>query len=296
MTMVMRIKELEEENQKLHKQLLNKSTTETVKFNVANYIGAGRHGKVYKVLFESKVRAAKLIHRKLLNTSQSTEDTTAELDAKCCLCLGLHHPNLVEFIKVTKVDNEVVIVTESMTMNLYTYLKQSSEAFSLDTQVSLCINISQGLQELHQIPLFHHNLHDCNVLIKDDQAKISDFYYPLADFNQDSTMPYAPPEGFKTSHSDIYSLGVLFIQTVTRITEKAVLQQIVSAVTKGLILKEYVPSILLNHLLLQVIKECLSKAAESRPSITKVCEKIEMAKGSPEYISHRALSSKVSYI
>ena len=104
------------------------------------------------MLFENEVRATKLLHRKLLSTSQLTEDIIAELDVKCCLCLGLHHPNLVEFIKVTKVDNEVVIITESMTMNLYTYLKQSSdtsEAFSLDTQVSLCINISQGLQELH---------------------------------------------------------------------------------------------------------------------------------------------------
>ena len=161
--MTMRIKELEEENQKLHERLLNKNTTETIRFDVANYLGAGRHGRVYKVLSESKVRAAKLLHRKLLSASQSTEEVIAELDAKCCSCLGLHHPNLVEFIKVTQVDNEVTIITESMTLNLFTYLKQSSEAFSLDTQISLCI--SQGLQELHRIPLFHHNLHDRNILI-----------------------------------------------------------------------------------------------------------------------------------
>ena len=96
-------------------------------------------------------------------------------------------------------------------------------------------------------------------LIKDDQAKISDFYYPLVDFGQDSVTPYVPPEGFKSSQSDIYSLGVLLIQIVTRITGKAELQHIVNAVTKGLTLKESVPSILQQHILLQMIKECLKK-------------------------------------
>ena len=236
--MAMRIKELEEENLKLHKQLLNKNITETVRFNTANCIGSGRHGKVFKGLFDNKVCAVKLICRKLLNTSQSIEEVIAELDAKCHLCLGLHHPNLVEFIKVTKVDNEATVITELMTMNLYSYINQNNKAFSLDTQVSLCGNISQGLQELHQIPLFHQNLHDCNILIKDDQAKISDFYYPLLDFYKDPVVPYVPPEGFQSSHSDIYSLGVLFIQIITGAIEKSALQQIVNFVREGLTLKE----------------------------------------------------------
>ena len=159
MKMTLRIKELVEENQKLCKQL---NVTETTKLDVANCIGTGRHGKVYKVLFESKVHAAKLLHKKLLNTFRSTENIVAEFDAKCRLCLGLHHPNLVEFIRVTKVDDEVAIVTELMTMSLHAYIKQN-EIFSLDKQVSLCLDISQGLQELHRIAWLPKNLHDYNI-------------------------------------------------------------------------------------------------------------------------------------
>jgi len=299
--MAVRIKELEEENQKLHEQLLNKSITETIKFDVVNHIGSGRYGKTYKILFENKVRAAKLLHRKLLNSSQSTENITAELDARCHLCLGLHHPNLVEFIRITKVENEVAVITELMTMNLCTYInEQNGKPFSLDLQVSLCMDISQGLQELHRFSVFCLNLHDTNILIKDDQAKISDFYYPLLQLkgdNQDyadTVMPHVPPEGFKSRQSDIYSLGVLFTQIVTSITKKTALQQIVDTIMKKLTSKELlVPSIIQNHILMRLIEQCLN--VESRPSIANICESIKIEKESPQYISYRALNEKVSY-
>ena len=106
--------------------------------------------------------------------------------------------------------------------------------------MSLCLDISQGLQELHQIAWLHKHLHDYNILIKDDRAKIGDFYYPLLGFSQDSVGPCVPPEGFKSSQSHIYSLGVLFIQIVTSITEKHVLLQIVNAVMKETAFKDYI--------------------------------------------------------
>ena len=68
--MTLRIRELVEENQKLCKQL---NVTETTKLDVANCIGTRRHGKVYKVLFESKVHAAKLLHKNKPITQKITK-------------------------------------------------------------------------------------------------------------------------------------------------------------------------------------------------------------------------------
>lgn len=142
----------------------------------------------------------------------------------------------------------------------------------------------------------HKNLHDCNILIKDDHAKIGDFYYPLLGFSQDSVGPCIPPEGFKSSQSDVYSLGILFMQIVTSITEKHVLLQIVNAFMKETAFKEHVPCVMQDHILLQTIQLCLKSNPRSRPSITSICEHIKNLKERPEYISYRALHQEVSYI
>ena len=131
------------------------------------------------------------------------------------------------------------------------------------------------------------------LLIKDDCAKIGDFYYPLLGFSQDSVGPCVPPEGFKSSQSDIYSLGVLFIQIATSITEKHVLLQIVDVVMRE---TDYIPSVMQDHILLQTIQLCLKRNPRSRPSIASICEHIKNLKDRPEYISYRALHQEVSYI
>ena len=259
-------------------------------------IGSGKHGVMYNVFFKEKWCTAKLLLKKLLKPYQSTENLVTEFSKKCTICLVLDQSNLVKFVKVTQIGNEVAIINETIEMNLSAYIKQKGNNFSLDDQVSLCLDMAKGLSELHYHSILHKNLHDGNVLVQGNRAKISDFYYSLlqlAEDNKDFAVPYVAPEVIKDSlsvfvnSSDIYSLGVLLLQVVASITERTSLEQMVNTVSKS-VTKEYKQRfpIVLYGLIDHIIYRCLSIDIKNRPSGAEICEHFE---GAPQYVSSRAL-------
>ena len=266
-------------------------------------LGSGRHGKTYNTVFNGKLCTAKLLYGKLLKPNQSTEHLVSEFNERCTICLGLNHSNLVKFIKVTQINTEVAIINKSMQMNLPTYIKQKGSDFSLSDQLSLCLDMSNGLRELHNLSILHKNLHDGNVLVQGNRAKISDFYYSLLQLVEDDqhfVVPYVAPEikkGFPRSYtnsSDVYSLGVLLLQVITSSTERFTLEQAVDTATENVKRQGHKESFhIVLHGLLDQIYECLSIFTESRPSVTEVYKHI---KGAPQYVSFRALHQEVSCI
>lgn len=271
---------------------------EEMQLKASHLLGGGRHGKTYNTVFNGKWCTAKLLYGKLLKSDQPTEYLITEFNERCTICLGLRHSNLVKFIKVTEIDNEIAIINEAMQMNLSTYIKQKGSDFSLDDQVSLCLDMSKGLCELHDHSILHKNLHDGNILVQGNQAKVGDFYYSLlqlAEDDQDFVVPYVAPEIVKgsqatfTNSSDVYSLGVLMLQVITSSTERTVLEQTVNTIAENM--KKQVSVVL--HGLMDRIYKCLSIKYDSRPSVVEVYKYI---KGAPQYISFRALHQEVSFI
>ena len=253
---------------------------EEILLKPSHLLGSGRHGKTYNTIFKGKACTAKLLYGKLLKHNQSIEQLVSEFNERCTVCFHLDHSNLVKFIKVIQVNNEIVIINESMQMNLPTYMKQKGSDFSLGDQFSLCLDMSNGLYKLHNHSILHKNLHDDNVLVQGNQAKISDFYYSLLeDDNQDFAIPYVAPEVIKSfqsifSHSsDVYSLGVLLLQVITNSTERAALEQIVNTVTEKVTRQAHIKNInvilcgLVDH-----VYECLNDDVKSRPSVTEICK------------------------
>lgn len=233
---------------------------------------------------------AKILHKMLLSYSHSNEELVAEVKKQCNT---LHHPNLVTFIGITEVDEQPIIMTELMEVNLFTYIEQNNN-LTLDTQISLCKDMVRGLEVLHKHSLLHKNLHSHNVLIQDNQAKISDYYYPLLQVegympNHNDIAPFMAPEVTEdqlkfSQSSDIFSLAVLFLNVITG---KAVTlehkQNLVTFSNKG-------------HILLPLIQQCLSEKADNRPSAMQVYGKIKEAQDTPQYICFKALEHTVSSI
>lgn len=250
--------------------------------------GTGRYGETYKMNVKGTWCTVKLLHKTLLSSGQSHEHLIAKVTKQCNT---LHHPNLVTFIGMTEVDKRPAIMTELMEVNLFTYIEQNSD-LTLDTEVSLCKDMSRGLQELHSHSLLHNNLHNCNVLIQDNRAKISDYYYPLLQIKGQTpgiteVTPFLAPEvtedqsNFSQS-SDIYSLAVLFLNVVTG---------------KAPVVQEHKQNIAaVPHILLPLIQQCLSDKTAGRPSAAQICDEIKAAQDSPQYVSLKALKQKVSLI
>jgi len=279
-----------EELKREKKQLLKKVADlrgEAAKKPEKIHFGTGRYGETYKMHYEGIWCTAKVLHKIIVNHSQSTDDLVAKVKKYCS---NLNHLNLVAFIGVTEVDKQPVIMTELVEVNLFTYIEQNSK-LSLDTQFSLCRDMSRGVEELHKQSLLHKNLHSHNVLIQEGRAKISDYYYSLLQVEGytpglTDIASFVAPEvirdqsTFSTS-SDVFSLAVLLLMVITG---KATVQE-----HKKLV------AISQNHILLSLIEQCLSEKIDDRPSATQLYEAIKTAQDSPQYISFRALEQTVSH-
>ena len=265
-------------------------------------LGSGKHGKTYSMLYNDKWCSVKFLNRKLLKPNQPAE----QLNEKCTICLGLDYCNLVRFIEITQIGSEIAIINEMMQMNLSTFIKQKGADFSLFDQLSLCSDVSKGLHELHDHSILHKNLHNNNVLVQGNRAKISDFYYSLLELPEDDkefVIPYVAPEIIKgiqsvfSVNSDVYSLGVLLLQVVTGSTERALLQQMVSTVNKHETKADFKQNfpIKLHQILYGLVDhiyECLSLDIKRRPSAAEISGHIQDA---PQYVSFKALHQKVSW-
>lgn len=279
----LQVEELQKEKKLLHKKVADLRTKpENIRF------GSGRYGTTYRMNFEGTWCTAKILHETLLKCCKSPEHLVSEVKERCSM---LQHSNLVMFIGVTVVDKQPRIITELMDVNLFTYIEQQGD-LTLDAQVALCKDMSCGLQELHKHSLLHRYLHGRNILIQKNQAKISDYYYPLLQvegYTPDFTdiAAFVAPEvtidqsNFSKS-SDVFSLAVLFLLVITR--KVSMIQEHIQNLT----------AVAHSHILLPLVQKCVSDNVDSRPSAATICDEINAAQDSPQYIGFKALKQTVS--
>jgi len=207
-------------------------------------LGSGAYGKVYKVKYDRKICAAKMIHPILVEHQVRAGQRNYVIDAfrrEYSYCSTLEHVNVVDFLGIyypTK-SKIPVMVMELMDESLASFIsrKPSVETF---TKISILLDISRGLHYLHsqQPPVLHRDLSPNNVLLKKLTkdgaclvAKIADLGVAKVidvDSKETSkrlsrvpgTADFMPPEAYKDSPSyglplDIFSFGgiMLFVAT-----------------------------------------------------------------------------------
>ena len=193
-----------------------------------------------------------------------------------------------------------MLLSELLPENLEMFTTRMKGNLLIHQQLDLCEDMANGLQYLHGAGLVHTNLHGRNVLVGDDgHAKIGDYICPQVIFCNEkvptSNIPYLPPEAIEdksncNEQSDIYSLGVLFLQVATQsiphptdMTELSKLKQ----------RREELGGIG-NHPLVSLIQKCLTNIRVARPSIVQVLEQIITAKESPQSVISSSLHHSVS--
>ncbi|CAG8502653.1 17013_t:CDS:2 [Cetraspora pellucida] len=111
--------------------------------------------------------------------------------------------------------------------DLYTYIQQKHHLLNWNKRLNLALQIANGLSVLHSEEIIHRDLHDKNILIHNDEAKIADLGHARND-NMETHVhsslfgatPFLAPELLNNSNNfrnlpyckqtDIYSLGFLF--------------------------------------------------------------------------------------
>ncbi|KAK9056899.1 hypothetical protein SSX86_024263 [Deinandra increscens subsp. villosa] len=201
----------------------------TNNFDVANKIGEGGFGSVYKgVLPNGTLIAVKQLSSK---SKQGNREFLNELG----MISALQHPHLVKLYGCCIEGNQLLLAYEYLENNSLARALFGSEEWQLEldwpTRYSICIGIARGLAFLHEesrLKIVHRDIKATNVLLdKNLNAKISDFGLAKLDEEDDThistriagTYGYMAPEyalrGYLTDKADVYSYGIVLLEIVS---------------------------------------------------------------------------------
>ncbi|KAK4794360.1 hypothetical protein SAY86_012354 [Trapa natans] len=227
-------------------------------FTVRNQIGQGGYGKVYKgMLADGTVVAIKRAEQASL---QGQKEFFTEIE----LLSRLHHRNLVSLVGYCDEQNEQMLVYEFMTNgSLRDILSDGAARYgnplNFRVRLNVALGSARGLLYLHteaDPPIIHRDIKANNILLdRKYNAKVSDFGIsrlfsePDTDgsvsahvfTNVKGTPGYVDPEYFMThkltEKSDVYSLGIVFLEILTGLKSishgKHIVQEVLTACQEG---------------------------------------------------------------
>ncbi|KAJ6365852.1 hypothetical protein OIU76_030601 [Salix suchowensis] len=205
----------------------------TDSFNCSAQVGRGGYGKVYRGILSGNSIVA--IKRAEEGSLQGQKEFLTEIK----LLSRLHHINLVSLVGYCEEKEEQMLVYEFMPNGtLRDWLSDKAKGtLNFGTRLRIALGSAKGILYLHteaQPPVFHRDIKATNILLDSKlTAKVADFglsrLAPVLDDegnlpNHVSTVVrgtpgYLDPEYFLThkltDKSDVYSLGIVFLELLT---------------------------------------------------------------------------------
>ena len=245
------------------------------RYDTIDVIGKGGMGLVYKA-YDSVV--GREVALKTLRDSPSK--MALDLFRKeCGILASMSHHNIVEIFDIGEFEEDGVtkpyfVMPLLPGVTLDQLIRTSSQRLSVDRTVEIVLQTCRGLHAAHERGLVHRDLKPSNIFVMpDDTIKIIDFGVAhMADTTATmtvagGTLPYMAPEQLEMKPasplSDIFSLGVVFYESLTRRrpfdfpteqeTAQAILHHIPPAASE------------LNPAVSQVISRVIHKAMAKQP-------------------------------
>ncbi|KAH9648325.1 protein kinase domain-containing protein [Citrus sinensis] len=200
----------------------------TNRFGRDNLIGIGSFGYVYKAELDDGIEVAiKVFHQECARAMKSFE-------VECEVMKNIRHRNLVKIISGCSNDDFKALVLEYMPNgSLDIFLYSSTCMLDIFQRLNIMIDVASALEYLnfrHTTPIIHCDLKSSNVLLDEDMiAHLSDFGIAKLLSGEDQSMTQtqtlatigymAPEYGIErkvSTRSDIYSYGIMLIETFTR--------------------------------------------------------------------------------
>ncbi|KAM1697768.1 hypothetical protein ACFX2K_029317 [Malus domestica] len=275
----------------------------TNNFNSSAQVGQGGYGNVYKgILADGTVVAIK---RAQEGSLQGEKEFLTEIE----LLSPLHHRNLVSLVGYCDEEGEQMLVYEFMsngTLRDHLSAARSKEPLGFEMRLRIAQGSAKGILYLHteaNPPIFHRDIKATNILLDSKFiAKVADFglsrLAPVPDF--EGTVPahvstvvkgtpgYLDPEYFLThmltDKSDVYSLGVVFLELLTGMQPishgKNIVREVNIAFQSGMIFSVIdgrmgsYPSECVEKFLSLALK-CCKVETDARPSMAQVVRELE---------------------
>ncbi len=200
--------------------------TEIAQYRIENFIGAGTRGQVYKVTRENQVFALKILPD--LDLAQTEQSILFHRET--AFAARINHPSIVRIFDFGREKDLHFIAMEYVEgRTLDEKLKQGP--LGLDLTFKLARNLTEALNELHNLGMIHRDLTPENIMISSNhEIKLIDFGLAGAmdEISETGTLvetvgtfQYASPEQLGVvrrvidGRSDLYSLGAVLFQCLT---------------------------------------------------------------------------------
>ncbi|XP_015949211.1 probable LRR receptor-like serine/threonine-protein kinase At1g06840 [Arachis duranensis] len=274
----------------------------TNNFSNSSQVGQGGYGKVYKgILSDGTVVAIK---RAQEGSLQGEKEFLTEIS----LLSRLHHRNLVSLLGYCDEEGEQMLVYEFMPNGtLREHISVTAkEPLSFAMRLKIALGSAKGLMYLHteaDPPIFHRDVKASNILLDSKfTAKVADFglsrLAPVPDLEGvvpghvstvvKGTPGYLDPEYFLThkltDKSDVYSLGVVFLELLTGMQPishgKNIVREVNVAYQSGVIfsiIDDRMGSYPSEHVekFLTLALKCCEDEPEARPKMAEVVRELE---------------------
>ncbi|XWS10439.1 hypothetical protein CRYUN_Cryun39dG0078400 [Craigia yunnanensis] len=271
-------------------------------------LGVGSFGSVYQgTLSDGLSIAVKVFNLEL-------EGAFKSFDIECEVLRNIRHRNLVKIISsCSNIDFKALVLEFMPSGSLEKWLYSHNHFLDILHRLNIMIDVASGLEYLHHgytTPVIHCDLKPNNILLDEDMvAHLGDFGIAKLLGEKDSTIhtmtlatigymaPEYGSEGIVSTKGDVYSFGILLMETFTR--KKPTNEIFTEEMSIKYWLKDSLPSALMEVVdanllnseerghstrrdcalsILQLALECSEEVPEERINMKEVVAKLKKIK------------------
>ena len=189
-------------------------------YRLVRFISEGIMAKVYECFDQNgKKFALKHINKYHIIEKKSVQDIQNEIN----IHISLSHENIVSLYKIYQTDNDIFMIMELCSTNLYDFLHNQENLEEINCK-HILKQIVNAMIYLHEKFIIHNDIKLENILIDfNGNIKISDFGYSVQLNSLDDTrnrnvgtVDYLSPEKLNKEdysfQSDVWAIGVLYYE------------------------------------------------------------------------------------
>ncbi|KAL9391238.1 hypothetical protein Peur_015158 [Populus x canadensis] len=244
-----------------------------------NKVASGSYGDLYKGTYCSQEVAIKILKPERLNS-----DLQKEFAQEVYIMRKVRHKNVVQFIGACTKPPSLCIVTEFMHGgSVYDYLHKQGGVFKLPNLLKVAIDVSKGMDYLHQNNIIHRDLKAANLLLDENEVvKVADFGVARVKAQtgimtaETGTYRWMAPEVIEHKpydhKADVFSFGIVLWELLTGKIPYEYLTPLQAAV--GVVQKGLRPTIPKNTQpkLAELLEKCWQQDPALRPDFSEIIE------------------------